>query len=709
MSGITEISGLNISNAGVTAANAVGWRTLSALFGDAPTIESYGAVGDGVTDDTQAFVAALNGGGVARLGPKTYVVNGAVVISGVAAIIGIAGQSRISRQALQGGGNWFTHNGESLLLDGVTFDAGNLAGGDFPAFLISGSCQYSRLNDTAFVGAPGPSSGHGLAVQSGVASNHIIRYCDFNNNTLDGFNLTGSGWCRIERCNASLNGQSGYAIANSSQAIFSACVSSSNNIGIQFGTLNGQVNYDLLTGGFTADGCYLSQNFSWGIRAYGVYVNITRCTLLGNGQIGPGGAIQAQIAKSCILDSFVQGGSSGIDARASTCLKISGNEISGSTAGILVGGCVSTQVVENRISRTERGILITAIEPSFWFTPTSMISVDRNLVELSTLSSVAVSVTDGAAGVSITGNTIYGTGPATVGQALWLHSDQIIVQQNRWGELPRPLVTLQTVAGRLSLVVPDTADSIAVVGSGGTIASVLTQHQADTLGQIAFLRVTNAGAGYTSASVDISGSGTGAAASAIVNGGQVVWIVVTNPGSGYGAIGATASITITGDGAGASAIGFVGLPPIEGRRLNIATSTPITFQLSGAEPTLASWSAYDTTIPAYGSADFDVIAGQLCLTASPPVDYVDPTGDGGVMLKSENSGVVALYPVGGGFVQISSDSEPIGVSVRIGRGSPEGVVMAPPGSDYRNLNGGAGQTMWVKQSGSDANGWLAIA
>jgi hypothetical protein len=35
--------------------------------------------------------------------------------------------------------------------------------------------------------------------------------------------------------------------------------------------------------------------------------------------------------------------------------------------------------------------------------------------------------------------------------------------------------------------------------------------------------------------------------------------------------------------------------------------------------------------------------------------------------------------------------------------------VAPPGSDYRNLNGGAGQTFWLKQSGVDSTGWIAIA
>jgi len=60
-------------------------------------------------------------------------------------------------------------------------------------------------------------------------------------------------------------------------------------------------------------------------------------------------------------------------------------------------------------------------------------------------------------------------------------------------------------------------------------------------------------------------------------------------------------------------------------------------------------------------------------------------------------------------VRITSDAAPEGVISTIGTGSPEGVVSAPPGSDYRNLAGGAGSTFWVKQSGTGPTGWVAVA
>lgn len=45
--------------------------------------------------------------------------------------------------------------------------------------------------------------------------------------------------------------------------------------------------------------------------------------------------------------------------------------------------------------------------------------------------------------------------------------------------------------------------------------------------------------------------------------------------------------------------------------------------------------------------------------------------------------------------------------VKIGSGSPEGVITAPPGSLYLNLNGGTNTTLYVKTSGTGNTGWTA--
>lgn len=56
-----------------------------------------------------------------------------------------------------------------------------------------------------------------------------------------------------------------------------------------------------------------------------------------------------------------------------------------------------------------------------------------------------------------------------------------------------------------------------------------------------------------------------------------------------------------------------------------------------------------------------------------------------------------------GFVQ----TEIAGVTITIGQGDPNGVVEGSPPDLYLNLNGGAGSTFWVKESGSATDtGWV---
>ena len=47
-----------------------------------------------------------------------------------------------------------------------------------------------------------------------------------------------------------------------------------------------------------------------------------------------------------------------------------------------------------------------------------------------------------------------------------------------------------------------------------------------------------------------------------------------------------------------------------------------------------------------------------------------------------------------------------GVADFAGRGAPEGVIAARPGSTYRNTAGGAGTSFYVKESGLGKTGWV---
>ena len=78
----------------------------------------------------------------------------------------------------------------------------------------------------------------------------------------------------------------------------------------------------------------------------------------------------------------------------------------------------------------------------------------------------------------------------------------------------------------------------------------------DIISNVASITITNAGSGYTSATVSFSGglatvgSTTPAEATATVSGGQITAITITNPGDGYVS---APTITISGDGSNAAA------------------------------------------------------------------------------------------------------------------------------------------------------------
>ena len=111
-------------------------------------------------------------------------------------------------------------------------------------------------------------------------------------------------------------------------------------------------------------------------------------------------------------------------------------------------------------------------------------------------------------------------------------------------------------------------------------------------------------------------------------------------------------------------------------------------------------------MPASSGVEWVGTWGGWQALAFQPADYLAPPGDGSLVVRTA-AGDLVLHPAG--RVRVGSDTEPFGYAVTLGRGSPEGVVAAPPGSDYRNLDGGVGSTLWVKRVGAGPLGWFALA
>jgi hypothetical protein len=709
MGGLSTIAGIDGSNLLTNVTDGIGTRRVADAFSDAITLESFGGIGDGVTDNTSALLAALATGRPVRFDARVYIVNGPIFADIGSSWLGVVGGTVIRRQQVIQSQPWIEIAGPSLSMDGIIFDAAKLAAGDSPVVQIDAVCTVSKITRCAFINAWGPVTGSGLSINCGTNSNHQLVLCQAHSNALSGLAVGGGGTIVVDLCEFHGNGACGVQIAAESSCRLIDNICSSNNIGVSVGNWQAAAPQSP-----TSVDCVIvrntcAENTLWGIAAncYGALI-ASNC-LVSDGTQSAGGGMLAHVALSRVAGNQVSGGNIGIDASTSWGSQVAGNHISGTQIAISCAGCVNVSITSNYLISNVWSVDIPVIAASLTTTLTGPVTVSANWIGFTIAQGGGVWAHDGVLGVCVSDNDFNGWGSATVGQALWLHTDQAVVSGNRWNNQPRFSLQSSEVAGKQALVLADLADEGIVLTASAAIQSLLTSHQIDTLGQITFIRVAAGGSGYTNAQIAIAGTGRGAAASAIVAAGGIVCIIVTNPGSGYGEVGTNASVTITGDGTGASAVAFVGAPVIEGRRLRLACNCAVVFALAGSVPQFESWTGFNSTVPAMGAVELEGSFGSWRAVSFPPVDYLQPTGDGGTILTSVSGGDVTLRPSSGGALHLGSGAEPDGCTSSVGRGAPTGFVAAPPGSDFRNLNGGAGNTFWVKQTGIDTNGWHAIA
>lgn len=95
-------------------------------------------------------------------------------------------------------------------------------------------------------------------------------------------------------------------------------------------------------------------------------------------------------------------------------------------------------------------------------------------------------------------------------------------------------------------------------------------------------------------------------------------------------------------------------------------------------------------------------SGSICFNrvkTSTPSPIASTNAPSSVLIANNND---ASGPLGR---QFSNDYPGDYVPISSGAGSPEGVITANPGALYINTNGGAGTTLYVKQTGTGNTGW----
>lgn len=175
-------------------------RTVQAKLRDVVSVKDFGAVGDGVADDTAAVQAAINTGKSGVYFPDgTYRIASVVTLSGNLTLFGSAGAVIFPNRGTPGG-NVFQATSGSIVIEGLTFDGGasqptNAAANTYivragnPASYMSSvrieNCKFFRCN------AVGSTT---------VTSNLLVTHCIYlegvttatiQNNTFD--TISGAG------------------------------------------------------------------------------------------------------------------------------------------------------------------------------------------------------------------------------------------------------------------------------------------------------------------------------------------------------------------------------------------------------------------------------------------------------------------------------------------------------------------------------------
>lgn len=78
----------------------------------------------------------------------------------------------------------------------------------------------------------------------------------------------------------------------------------------------------------------------------------------------------------------------------------------------------------------------------------------------------------------------------------------------------------------------------------------------------------------------------------------------------------------------------------------------------------------------------------------------------GVPLQIYNDAGTKLFEVAGNGLSVTFAN---GVRSITGTGDPNGIEAAPPGSSFSRIDGSAGETYYIKQSGTGNTGWAPIA
>ena len=638
MGGLAGVAGVDAGATHATATGGTQARALADALGDAIPLEAFGALGNGVSDDSAAFGRAVASGRPVRLGAKTYVLNGQFTITTPGTIlIGVPGASRLLRATQSGGGAWLAVQADGFRADGVTFDANRAAvSQDSWGVLVTALCTTSEFHRCRFLNAAGAVLGSGLVFQASdpVVCAHVVQDCEFANNTVHGLWVQACIGVQVAQCRAWGNGQNGInADFNDPHFVQKLRLVSlignrcwANQRGIAIGNFNATNTQPAVWGNANPDatdvvalGNLCHDNAVYGISASGLGLVIAGNVLNNNGTAANSGAgILANVSGSRIAGNMVNGAALyGIDCGGSIASDVTDNRIIGAGYGINCGGGTNLRVSDNSIAGcTLWGICVNNVETDghggSFNLASSNTAISGNAIDFAGTAGGIV-LRDGPQGVLVARNEFTGSG--SVDNCLWGNTDSLIVADNHFNFTQRFICNPVLHEGSQLLRYPDVADSVTVTYAPLGVQRMMSSYQVLSEGVISFIKVTAAGSGYSQATVSVRGAGpglngSGAQAVAMFSGGMVIGVVVSAGGGGYGPLGTVVPVTISGDGSGATAQGFAGAPLADERRLRVRCNGSVLFSRAGSVPLQENWTAADITVPANADVEWRAAYGM---------------------------------------------------------------------------------------------------
>jgi hypothetical protein len=735
LSSLATLPGFDASPLHAQATGATTSRTFSALLSDSISVEDFGAVGDGATDDSAAFLAAVAAALPIRLGPKTYIVNGPITLTSatVLTLIGVPGQTTMRRLSQSSGSAWVSLTSPVIHAEGIIFDGNSALSGGVNGVMIAASCVRSTFERCAFINAVS-AAGLRFNLSDPVLARHAVIGCEAYGNA-NGIYCVAADGLTVTACHLHDNTGAGIFVDyidpnHVVKSRLTAIVGNqcwNNLIGIQIGDYATTYAVPATISNQTADAtlCVAASNIchdntEYGIVAQGYNLLVHGNVVYNNGGTSPNnGGILANCFASQISGNLVSSHLGfGIDAGAANFTHITGNLVTTSRIGINAGGAQEPRITGNSIAAASYYAIViynneTNASGSPIGVPSVNVSITENTIDMPS-GGGGILLIDGPQNVQVARNNFITAAGDTPSLCLLPLTDNVTITGNLLNGASTlhysdpSTITITVWAGLYGMAYPDIIDSVQILSATQPVQSIHSINAINYAPHLTFVKLTAGGSGYTSApTVTFSGGGgTGAAATAFITNGVVIGVRMTSFGSGY-----TSAPTATlsgGGGSGATAVAIVGIPVATNRRLRIFCGVPMQWATTGSSPVQSTASGAPITTPANSDIEWVGYNGGWYASSYQQTDYVAPATDGSVTLQSI-AGDIRLQPGASGAVRWLNASQSTGCTTTVGSGSPLGVVTAPPGSDYRNLTGTAGSIFWIKQSGTDASGWIALA